>query len=320
MLDCLGRKIEYLRISVTEKCNLNCIYCSNNKDSGNCSKEEDIKLTPQEFEKVVMAMSKLGIKSVRITGGEPLIRSDICEIVERIAKIDGISDISMTTNAVLLQKYAKDLKKAGLMRLNISLDSLKGDRLKEICGIENTGIIYKGIELAIESGYSPIRVNTILMRGTNDDEIEDFINLTKDKPIDVRFLELMPMSEFGEENQNKTIKSVEVLDKFKNLVADTQNFRNGPAEYYKVEGYKGRVGFISPISHSFCESCNRIRLTSDGKLRPCLGNNGEVDILNNIRNNENLEQIISDIIYNKPKGHNFSSGFKSHRKMNRIGG
>lgn len=319
MIDGCGRKIEYLRVSVTEKCNLKCIYCD--PDGENCSREVNTELTPDQIEALVRSMAKIGIKKVRITGGEPLVRRDICEIVSRVASVEGIEDISMTTNGISLHRYAQKLKLAGLKRLNISLDSLKEDRLFKITGGGSLKKILDGIDLALEAGLTPVKINTVLIKGVNDDEIDDFIALTKDRPLECRFIELMPIGAFGEKNAGKVIPSSEIIAARPHLEYLEKVDKGAPAEYYRAKGHAGKVGFISPMSHKFCGDCNRIRLTSDGKIRPCLGNNGEVDVMDVLDNHpEELDSFIKNVIYNKPVGHHFGEDFSSSRHMNRIGG
>jgi cyclic pyranopterin phosphate synthase len=318
MLDLYGRKIEYLRISVTQDCNLNCMYCMP-KDSNPRYCIES--LTASEIGKIVSAMANLGIKKVRITGGEPLLRNDICDIITAVAAIDSIEDISLTTNAVLLGDLAKDLKVAGLNRVNISIDSLNEEKFKLISQGGNLKDTLKGLESAIRYDIKPIHINTVLIKGINNEEIDDFILLAKDNPIDVRFIELMPIGKFGEENLKKIVLNSEIIATRPQLIPCKTSGNGQPAIYYQIDKYKGRIGFISPISHKFCGTCNRIRLTCDGKIRPCLGQNGEVSILKTLRENKkNLEHEIERIIYNKPKFHNFEDNFTSVRSMNMIGG
>lgn len=319
MKDQYGRKIEYLRISVTDFCNLKCIYC--NPDGKYLNDNPSKYLKPEEFEKIVRSMAKEGIRKIRITGGEPLVRPDVCEIIERIAGIPGIEDISMTTNGINLDRMAGDLKKAGLKRLNISLDTLKEDKFRYITGGGDIARTMNGIKKALELGMTPVKINTVLVRGVNDDEIDDLIALTKDEPIQVRFIELMPIGFFGEANAEKIIYSDEIIGARPHLKFQERSDKGAPATYYTIDGHQGKVGFISAMSHKFCSDCNRIRLTSDGKIRPCLGNNGEIDIRGFLNlEPEMLDQKIREIIYRKPRGHNFTEGFTSSRKMNGIGG
>lgn len=318
MVDRLGRQIEYLRLSVTQKCNLNCIYCrpESQAGTGSCSA-----LSTDDFEAIVRVMVKLGVRKVRITGGEPLVRNDIVEIVQRVSSVPGITDLSMTTNGINLDSMAVKLKAAGLRRINISLDSLREDRYRDITRGGSIRSVIKGIRKSIQSGLEPVKINTVLIKGINDGEIGDFIKLTRDNPIEVRFIELMPIGEFGEKNTDKVVLNSEIIKSYKNLVPCTDNSTSRIASYYCIPGYKGRVGFISPMSHKFCSNCNRIRVTCDGKIRPCLGDNGERDLTDVLRNNPGgLEKFIEEAIYNKPEGHNFDKEYKSGRDMSMIGG
>lgn len=288
MKDRLGREIECLRISVTQNCNLRCIYSrlenNNTGDASICNYRYScpITLTAVEFNIIVKVFAALGIKKVRITGGEPLTRPDIRSIIERIASIPGIEDLSMTTNGVYIGDMAAMLKEAGLKRLNISLDTLKADRFYNITG-GSLDRVLQGIKKSLDIGLSPIKINTVLIKGINDDEVDDFISLTKDNPIDVRFIELMPVDKFGEKNLNKIVDNYDIISSHPELSLCDDRTESLPARFYFIEGYKGRVGFISPVCHKFCASCNRIKLSCDGKIKPCLGNNGEVDILNVLR-------------------------------------
>lgn len=319
MLDRHGRQIEYLRISVTQNCNLKCLYCRPVEEE--CGSSCVNYLTPKEFEKIVRAMVSLGIHSVRITGGEPLVRKDICEIIERISNIKGIEDISLTTNGIHLDMLAEKIKVAGLHRLNISLDSLKKGRFEYITGGGKLEDTLSGIKKALEVGLKPVKINTVLIKGVNDDEIDDFIQMTKDSPLEVRFIELMPIGSFGEENSDKIVYNSDIINSRKELRFCEDTLKGSPASYYRIDGYMGKVGFISPMSHKFCRCCNRIRLTCDGKIKPCLGNNGEMDVTDSLRlEPEELTEFIRKIIYEKPAGHHFENGFSSTRNMNRIGG
>jgi cyclic pyranopterin phosphate synthase len=319
MKDQFGRKIEYLRISITENCNLKCIYCTTvgQNTTGGCESG----LTSKEIKTVIAVMINLGVKKVRITGGEPLLRPDIGKIIEGIAGIKGIEDLSMTTNGIYLSKMAPDLKKAGLKRVNISLDSLKQERFRFITGGGNLDMVLDGINQALENDLNPIKINTVLVKGINDDEIDDFIRFTKDYPVEVRFIELMPIGRFGERNGDKIISNQDILDSHPELAKCEDDEPSGVAAYYRVDGYKGKVGLISPMSHKFCHCCNRIRLTCNGWIKPCLGDNGEVNVLEVLRNNpQGLLEFIYRVIYEKPAGHNFQGGYRSERTMKSIGG
>lgn len=325
MLDQFGRQIEYLRISITQNCNLNCVYCRPDGADGADGAEGGTVcanyMTPEEYGVIVRVMASLGIRSVRITGGEPLVRKDISEIIKRISEIEGIDDISLTTNGARLDRMAEELKAAGLKRLNISLDSLKKDRFEYITGGGRLEDTLKGIQKALDLGLTPVRINTVLIKGVNDDEIDDFINLSRNSPLEVRFIELMPIGKFGEENSGKIVYNSDIISSRKELTYCEDTLKGSPARYYRIDGFKGRIGFISPMSHKFCDCCNRIRLTCDGKIKPCLGNNGEVDVIGVLRKTpENLKVCIEKAIFEKPRGHYFERGFSSARDMNRIGG
>jgi cyclic pyranopterin phosphate synthase len=317
--DKFGREIEYLRISVTQECNLHCLYC--NPDV--CSKVDGCGtgLTPQEIGKIVTVMAGLGVHKVRITGGEPLLRADIIDIVKEISSIPQIDDISMTTNGIKLAGIAKDLKKAGLHRLSISMDSLQEKKFRSITGGGELEGVLDGVYAALEAGLHPVRLNAVLIRGLNDDEIDDFIQFASDTPVDFRFIELMPVGEYGEKNKNRIVFNSDIIAAHPELIPCKNQVNGQPARYFKKEGMKGRIGFISPMSHKFCSSCNRIRLTCDGKLKPCLGNNHELDITQALNSSkEDLEAVIKKAIFEKPAGHCFETGFTSDRKMSGIGG
>jgi cyclic pyranopterin phosphate synthase len=315
MLDKFGRKIEYLRLSVTERCTLRCAYCR--RDEGYCPKAAE--LSAGEFTRIVKACAQLGIKKVRLTGGEPLLRKDIIDIVHNIAQIEGISDLSMTTNAQQLGGKALALKEAGLDRINISLDSLDAVKFKEMTG-GDLSLVLTGIDEAIEVGLLPVKVNVVLLRGKNDSEVDDFIALTRDKPIDVRFIELMPLGDLGED-ESLRIRNDELITARPWLLPVAPRYLSQPSRDFQVDGYLGRVGFISPISHDFCGLCNRLRLMSDGNLRMCLGVDSEISLLPALQQGDNaLLEAIREAIYHKPARHQFDADFVSDKNMSRIGG
>ncbi|MFZ3069726.1 MAG: GTP 3',8-cyclase MoaA [Anaerolineaceae bacterium] len=315
MIDQYGRDIIYLRLSVTERCTLRCTYCR--VEEGLCPKAEE--LTAEDFSRIVRVFAELGIKKVRITGGEPLLRKDILDIIRRIAAVKGIEDISMTTNAQRLPGNALALKQAGLRRLNISLDSLNAETFREMTGGE-LGLVLSGIDEAIEAGLLPVKVNMVVVQGVNDSEIDDFIALTRDRPIDVRFIELMPIGDLGR-NERRRISNDALIQARPYLKPLPARYIGQPSTDYRVEGHVGRVGFISPISHKFCANCNRIRLMSDGKLRPCLGVDSEISLLEALQQGDDaLLETIREVIFYKPVGHAFESCSYSDRNMSRIGG
>ena len=316
MMDKQGRTIEYLRISVTQKCDLNCIYCR--PDLGETPWCDS--LSAEDFTKIVKSMAQLGIKKVRLTGGEPFLRKDICDIVSGISSIEGIFDLSATTNGLQLAVLAVPLKEAGLNRVNISLDSLNKKRFSYITGGGNLEDVLAGIDAAVRAGLNPVKINVVLIKGVNDGEIDDFIQMTKENPIEVRFIELMPIGGFGEKNRDKIVYNSDILRSHPQMQPILQT-PPGPAILYRIDGYSGKIGLISPMSHQFCNCCNRIRLTCDGKLRPCLGDNGEVDLMKALREQpEELDGLIARTIFNKPEGHHFNREFHSEKGMSQIGG
>ncbi|MCR3760465.1 GTP 3',8-cyclase MoaA [Clostridium felsineum] len=316
MLDSYGRKINYLRVSVTDNCNLNCKYCRpytiSNKKNNN--------ITLEEICTIVKGFVKTGVDKVRITGGEPLVRNDILTIVEKIHEIDGIKDLAMTTNGLLLSKYAKDLKSAGLNRVNISLDTLDSKKYFEITKGGSLKMVLKGIEAAKKAGLSPIKLNVVLMKNFNEEDIIRFINLTKYEDIDVRFIELMPIGTLKDWSLSKYLNNHIVFKKVPNLIEVAPLDISSPAKYYSLPSAKGRIGLINPISCKFCSNCNRIRLTADGKLKPCLHSNTEFDIRKLILAGKNIDDFIQDIIINKPKEHYLEDGRYIYRQMSEIGG
>ena len=328
MFDKNKRQINYLRISVTDNCNLRCQYCMpKNSDTfyNNCEL-----LNSKQIEKIVQAFSLIGITKVRITGGEPLIRKDFNEILKKINNIESIKKIAITTNGINLLGNLDKYKKNGLNEINISLDSLKEDKYKEITRGGNFSKVFNTIIEASKKGFKKIKLNVVIMKGINDDEIIDFVSLTKDLNINVRFIELMPI---GEGKNFKPVKNSEIIDIIKKNFSITECHRNtndGPASYYKIPGFLGEIGFISPLSNNFCSSCNRVRVTSKGFLKLCLHFNKGIDLIPYLDDNtsvEKLSQIIEDAIYtSKPKEHNMVESLDSNigeietKCMNEIGG
>lgn len=316
MIDSFGRNINYLRVSVTKRCNLNCTYC------GAQSCTDEYELSAAEIEKIVRAFARCGITKVRLTGGEPLIRKDICEIAERIAGIEGIRKIALTTNGINLKKYALPLKNAGVSAVNISLDTTDKAQFKKITGFDGLQRVFDGIEECERVSLSPIRINAVLVRGQNEAAAESLIDIARTRKIDVRFIELMPFSTDGE-NEASVIKGEDILKKFPYLtpvISNKSDFEKSVARYYEGEGFKGRVGFITPISDKFCSECNRIRLLSDGKVKACLGNDTVIDLMDVIDNEELLYERVRQAIMSKPMEHSFSCGYGTSHGLNRIGG
>lgn len=311
MKDRFGRDINYLRISVTKKCNLNCSYCGSKKVS---SVNE---LTFGELKTLTEVFSELGISKIRLTGGEPLMREDICCLAQMIKSIKGIDSLYITTNGILLEEKAEELKKAGVDGVNISLDTLDGSMFKALTGVDALDKVLKGFYKALETDFERVRINCVLVRGKNDGEAEKLISLAREYKADVRFIELMPFSKQGE-NKELIIKTGELLERYPYLTPCKEN-EEGAAKYYTGDGFKGRVGFISPRSGKFCSSCNRIRLLSDGKIKPCLGSEVTYDIREYINDKKELKEKIKEAIYNKPVSHHFEDG-DNFRGLNLIGG
>lgn len=318
MKDSFGREINYLRISVTDLCNLRCRYCMPQEGIPKLS-HEDV-LSVEEIETLAKAFVNLGINKIRLTGGEPLVRRGILDIVERIGKLEGIKDFAITTNGVLLKNLAQELKNRGLKRVNISLDTLKEEKYKYITRIGNIKDVLEGIEVAKKVGLTPIKINTVLVRGFNDDEIEDLARLTEREEIDVRFIELMPIGEALKNESIKYISNQIVLEKLPELIPLEKKDPSSPAVYYKLPDAKGRIGLINPISCKFCKYCNRVRLTAQGKMKLCLHSDEEVDLKEALRKGQDIESIIIDAINRKPESHQLERGQYITKKMYQIGG
>lgn len=318
--DAHGRNINYLRISVTDRCNLRCMYCM--PEQGICKREHGEILTLEEIYEAVKVCSYLGISKVRITGGEPLVRKGLTGLIEKISKLQGIEELAMTTNGILLPKYAEELKSAGLNRVNISLDTMNAEKYSYITRGGDLSDVMSGINAAQKAGLQPIKLNTVLIGGFNDDEIESFVNLTIDRDIDVRFIELMPIGQAGHWAKKHFTPNAEVLNRVKDLQSIQSIDISSPAKYYRLPGAKGKVGLINPISHAFCGNCNRIRLTADGKFKPCLHSEEEIDIKEVLKNGESLQDIIKQVILRKPMQHNLNCKDNKpiEREMYRIGG
>ncbi|MCQ2462633.1 MAG: GTP 3',8-cyclase MoaA [Clostridia bacterium] len=312
MKDNLGREINYLRVSVTQRCNLNCVYCG-------CENPDRDEMTADEIEKAVRAFAKLGINKVRLTGGEPLVRNDITEIACRLRKTDGIKKLVLTTNGVRLFELAQELKAAGVDAINVSLDSLDRENYKKMTGRDALPDVLRGIDRAIECGIKKIRINSVLIRGFNDMQADNLIYYAKDRNVDVRFIELMPFSDAGN-NEKLIVKADEILKRFPFLTPVEGTMAQSVAKYYEAEGFKGKIGFITPVSDKFCSQCNRIRLLSTGKIRPCLGYDTTYDIREYLNDEEKLLSVIEKAISSKPAGHNFECAYGNVHAMNKIGG
>ena len=317
MIDSLGRNITYLRLSVTERCNLRCRYCM--PAEGICKKRHDEMLTEDEMIRAVEAAASLGITKLRITGGEPLVKKNILSICARAAAVPGIEEVCLTTNATLLPQMARPLREAGVDRVNISLDTLSRVKYAHITRRGSLDDALAGIESALEAGFRRVKINTVLIGGFNDDEIGALASLALRWPVDVRFIELMPMYDPGEFGAEAMISCDAVLDHLPELEAVPQD--GGVARLYRLPGAQGCVGLISPVSSHFCAACNRIRLTADGHLKPCLHSNQEFAIKG--LSLEEMRAQFERTILAKPARHGeLSGGSRSEagRAMNRIGG
>jgi GTP 3',8-cyclase len=310
MIDQFGRQVEYLRISVTDKCNLRCIYCM--PMEGLPWLKRDELLSYEEITRVVRTMAEMGLKRVRLTGGEPLVRKGLPDLVRLISAVPQIEDISLTSNAVLLGPMAQELKDAGLNRVNISLDSLKEDRVDAIARRPGAykGLM-EGLEAAERVGFYPLKINVVLMGGQNDDEIEDLAEITRERPWHVRFIEIMPTGSNLEMSVNNFVSCAEALDRIRSLdelepVSGPTG--NGPATYYRFAGAAGTIGVITPMSHNFCDACNRLRLTADGHLRPCLFGHLQTNLRDPMRSGGDLRSLIEETLRNKPERHDLVAG------------
>ena len=323
--DSFNRPINYLRISVTDRCNLRCVYCM--PAGGVDMLSHDDILRYEEIYMVAEAAASLGINKIRLTGGEPLVRGGLADLVKLLNGIKKIDDISLTTNGVLLAQYAAELKEAGLKRVNISLDTFKQDRFELITRTQNkVSDVLAGIEAAKDAGISPVKLNMVVMAGVNDDEVLDFAKRTVTDGWHVRFIEAMPLNGGGEVSP-QFIPAGDIakrLGKLGKLEPCLPSVGNGPAKYFRFPGAKGTIGFITPISEHFCFNCNRLRLTADGKLRPCLLSEYEIDLKEPIRSGislEDLRKLFEEAVRNKPLRHRMAEGYvPKERPFSQVGG
>lgn len=313
MKDRFGRNITYLRISVTDLCNLRCKYCM--PESGVESLCHSDILSIEEIVEIVKVASKNGIKKIRLTGGEPLVRRGFINLCKQISEINEIEDIAITTNGVYLKDMADELFENKVRRINFSLDTLIKEKYNDITRRNDFDKTMESLFYAIKKGFK-VKINVVLIGGFNDDEIQDFVNLANDYDLEVRFIELMQIGETANWSKDKFVSNKIVLEKVPKLEFDGVS---GVAKIYKIKGQKGRIGLISPISCSFCEDCNRIRLTSDGKLKPCLHSKDEINLKG--LSGEELEEAFKRGIFEKPEKHHLEDGkSESTRDMNKIGG
>lgn len=323
--DRFDRIIDYLRISITDRCNLRCIYCM--PPGGVPLLNHADLLSYEEILRIIKISAQLGVRKIRITGGEPLVRKNLPWLIASIRSIAGIEDISLTTNGLLLLDAIEELRASGLTRINVSVDSLIPHRYAEITRGGTLDKVMAGIQQAAKLGISPIKINMVPIRDINDDEIIDFARLTMDTPYDVRFIEFMPTGENDLWTSERVVTTNEIMEKVQTLgaLSPIRHRKDGPARYYMLAGAQGVIGFISPISHHFCGSCNRLRLTSDGKLRPCLFSETEIDLKSAIRRgvpDDEIERLLRLAIEVKPQAHTLasSSSAQGRRPMSTIGG
>jgi len=310
MIDQWGRRIEYLRISVTDKCNLRCVYCM--PEEGLTWLRRDEILRYEEIARIVETMAGVGLRRVRITGGEPLVRKDLPELVRMLSRIPELEDLSLSTNAVLLEPFADERAEAGIHRVNVSLDSLDPERMDRITRRPGTfQKVMRGLDAAERVGFEPIKINVVLMKDRNEDEVEAFARITRERPWHVRFIELMPTGSNLELSAERTLTCQEALERVR-AVGDLEPVEgpvgNGPATYYRFPGAPGTVGVITPMSHNFCHRCNRLRLTADGQLRPCLFGEIQTNLRDPLRRGEDLIPLVEETLRIKPERHHLVQG------------
>lgn len=315
MKDRYGRTIKYLRLSVTDLCNCRCVYCMG--ENGVPRLPHSAILSFEEIEEIVRAAVSLGVTKVRLTGGEPLVRRGIDELVRRLRGIEGVEELAMTTNGARLAEYAARLKSAGLDRLNVSLDTLDPEKFRRITRIGELRDTLDGLDTVRRAGFERIKLNTVLMGGVNDDEIAEIATLAKDGAFDVRFIELMPIGECTDWDRRRFLPAERVLEY---LPKGERVPSDGVAELWRPAGFRGTVGLIRPLSHRFCADCDRIRVTADGCLKPCLHSAREIPLRG--KHGEALVRTIAEGMQTKPREHHMADGHasESRRGMNRIGG
>ncbi len=333
-MDLFSRSISYLRLSLTDRCNLRCMYCVTEDESTGCLTKLDQEelLTYEELLWVVRVAVGMGITKVRLTGGEPLVRRGVLGFIRQLMAIEGLDDVRITTNGVLLAQHAHELLDAGVSKVNISLDSLNPQRVHDITGVDCFDAVWRGIETVLSLGYSTVKLNMVAMRHINDDEILEFARMSQRLPLQVRFIEFMPIGASSRWNADTYISTDEIMERIGTIgeLIPLQKGRNdGPAKVFRLgDDAAGSLGFISPLSHHFCDRCNRLRLTSAGTLRSCLLHDSEVDlraVLRNQPSDATIQAALVEAIRNKPRGHRLEerlqrSGADCHGRMSRIGG
>jgi cyclic pyranopterin phosphate synthase len=326
LADAFNRPITYLRISVTDRCNLRCVYCM--PEEGLPWIPKPAILSFEEIVRVVEAGAGIGLRSVRLTGGEPLVRRDLAQLVRALARIDGIDDISLSTNGLLLAEQVGELAAAGLRRVNISLDTLRPDRFESLARRPGLERVLAGIDAAFAAGLGPVKLNAVVMRGRNDDELADFAALTRERELFVRFIEVMPVEENLALQRETYLSADEIVGRLAAL-GDLQPSAgpggNGPARYFAYPDAAGAVGVISPLSHDYCERCNRVRLSADGRLRLCLFGDYEIDLRGPLRagaSREDIAGLLRGGMLIKPERHHLRLGEQASRMraFSEIGG
>ena len=325
LLDPFGRTIDYLRLSVTDRCNLRCNYCMT-EDMTFLPRQQILSL--EELRDLALAFVELGIKKIRLTGGEPLVRRDIIKLVRSISNINGLQEITMTTNGMLLPKMAQQLKQAGLARLNISVDSLKPNKFREMTRNGDLSLWYEGIVAAKKANFTKIKLNTVVLAGVNDDEVIDLAHFAVSNEMDISFIEEMPLGSMSTHDRSKTqVTSANIREKLETKfhLIDSVETTGGPSRYSNVAGSTSKIGFISPMSNNFCESCNRVRMTAEGRLLLCLGNEHSADLRSVMRSHPGdqdlLKNEISKALKSKPERHYFDPNkIDIVRFMNMTGG
>ncbi len=334
LTDLFCRTISYLRLSLTDRCNLRCMYCVTEDESNGClSKlQHDDLLTYEELLRVVRVAVNMGITKVRLTGGEPLVRRRVLGFIRDLTQVEGLDDIRITTNGVLLERYGRELYDAGVTKVNISLDSLRRERVAEITGVDCFEQVWRGIEIVLALGFSPVKLNMVVMRHINDDEILDFARMSQRMPLQVRFIEFMPIGASSRWNADTYMSTDEIMARIRGLgelLPLQKGWHDGPAQVFRLGADAlGTLGFISPLSHHFCDRCNRLRLTSAGTLRACLLHDEETDLRALLRAqapDSAIREALLVAIRNKPQGHRLEermrqSGSDCHGRMSRIGG
>ena len=310
LVDRFGRQVTYVRLSLTDRCDLRCVYCMS----------DDMKFLPraqlltlEEMSRIGRAFVELGVNKIRISGGEPLTRRNMLSVFESFEDLEGLKDLTITTNGTLLEKFAQPLKDAGVTRVNVSLDTLRPDRFKRITRIGKLEKTMAGIDAAVKAGFQKLKLNSVILKNHNHDEIVDLVEFVRQRDMDISFIEEMPVGNMGEHDRSATFFSnkqvLSELNKFYDLTA-TEESSGGPAKYYRFSDSDSRIGFISPHSHNFCEDCNRVRVTAEGQLLLCLGQEHSVDLRRIVRSHPTDDQALREAIIQsmelKPKGHDFS--------------